>query len=111
MWNRPKSTCPVIRLIRSWQRTAGQIGSEDNFRVADHPGVIAWWLESKCRVRLLLRVARLSGGPINLWGREDSRIIWTSIDGLLRREYIVRSRFFPGGPNPSFIVRRLLWKS
>ena len=24
-------------------------------RVADHPGVIAWWLELKCRARPLLR--------------------------------------------------------
>ncbi len=31
-----------------------------NFRVGDHPGVIAWWLESKSRVRPLLRVGRLS---------------------------------------------------
>ena len=30
----------------------------DSFRVADHPGVIAWWLESKCRLRPLMRVAR-----------------------------------------------------
>jgi hypothetical protein len=30
--------CPVIRLTRSWQLTAGQIGSNDYFRVADHPG-------------------------------------------------------------------------
>ncbi len=28
----------------------GQIGSENYFRVADHPGVIACWLESKCQV-------------------------------------------------------------
>ena len=28
-----------------------------NFRVADHPGVIDWGLESKCRVSPLPRIA------------------------------------------------------
>src|SRR5229473_7307035 len=51
-------TSPFIELIRSWQLTAGQIGSEDNYRVGDHPGAIAWWLESKCRGRPLPRAAR-----------------------------------------------------
>jgi hypothetical protein len=37
----------------------GQIGSDSNCRVGYHPGVIAWWLESKCRVRPLLRLVRL----------------------------------------------------
>jgi len=44
-------------------------------------------------------------------GPEDSRIIRPSIDGLLRRGYIVRVRYSPRRPNPKSIVRRLLWKS
>ena len=32
--------------------------SRHYFRLAEHPGVIAWWLEPKCRVQPLLRIAR-----------------------------------------------------
>ena len=35
-------------------------GPQDNFRLADHPGVTAWWLDSR-RVRQILRVTRTSG--------------------------------------------------
>jgi hypothetical protein len=30
----------------------------DYFRMADNPGVIKWWLKSKCRARPLLRKGR-----------------------------------------------------
>ena len=46
----------------NFQLTGRQISPEDNFRVADHPEVIAWWLEAKWRVRPLLRAARLGIG-------------------------------------------------
>jgi hypothetical protein len=35
---------------------------EHCFRVADHPGVIAWWLESKYRAWVLLGVGRYTSG-------------------------------------------------
>jgi hypothetical protein len=60
---RPRAVRTAIRLARG-----GAARCSGSFRVADHPGVIAWWLESKCRVRPLLRVRRYT----TMWSRSDS---------------------------------------
>jgi hypothetical protein len=67
--HRTKSTAPEPNLLNlkhepiSLKLRIGDWGSietvtRDYFRLADYSGVIAWWLESKCRMRPLLRIAR-----------------------------------------------------
>ncbi len=53
------SGLPIIPTSDS-RRQSKTARREDSFRVSDHPGVIARWLESKCRVPPLLRVAKSS---------------------------------------------------
>src|SRR5258708_24529695 len=48
-----------FRITSHGKPTTGQVaaGCPVGFRVSDHPGVTALWLESKCGARPLLRIA------------------------------------------------------
>jgi hypothetical protein len=48
--------CPVIRLVGSWQPTAGQINSEDDFRVADNPSGVSCLLLTDVDERYICRI-------------------------------------------------------
>ncbi len=49
----------TFRITSHGKPTTGQVaaGCPVGFRVSDHPGVTALWLESKCGARPLLRIA------------------------------------------------------
>jgi hypothetical protein len=69
---------------------------EHCFRVADHPGVIAWWLESKCRMRPLLQVAR----DATMWQHLEPSRRWCNYSNLAKRTFSAHWEGPDGGVFP-----------